>query len=295
MDNNELDSILNDKQEARQDWFASAWGWLMRSWLEVGALAFTSTRTYDIVALTSPAAWLPWVGIVIMELAWFFWRYQVAHAKSKEQTKVGWIGAGLTLTTIILTVLADAAWQASLRGVFGITSMPAWASTVSLYGIALLSVAHVLLIWLYAGFDPDVLLAQMYQKQKRELRHTKKQALLEMARQQTEAETAGWKRVMSKAAPVFGEQRFREAYHKAYGMYPEDTERLPKFTGTSAQGVASNGTAGTSKKSDDAGALVVSSGTAPVFAKDVPVIQLDTGKVTGNGSNPTRRQRTRKV
>ncbi len=255
----------------------SVWEWVRGHWLEFAALVFSATRTFDIVQATAPAAWLPWAGIGIMEGGYIFWKGRLSDAKTANQRNTAVVASISTWVVIMLTICADAVWQASLHQFFAIGSMPPWASTVAVYAISGIAAIHVLLFWFYDYSDPDQQLKRDYLRMRRTIDQDQKRALLDMQQAEMEARVRGWKRVMSKAGQVFGEAQFREDFQRRFGVYPEDLDRpsLAAAAGT----VKVDGAAGSNGKVAGSTPLNVDAGRQNYNA-DVPVV-----------ANPTRQRK----
>lgn len=214
------------QQETKPSTFERAWETIKGHWLELACLAFSATRTYDIVGATAPAVWLPAAGVAIMEGAWLFWSGRQEQARNKEQRSLAIAAMVLTWVTIGMTIAADAAWQASRRGFFGITNLPPWADAVAVYSIVAVAMLHIALFGAYRQFDPEHQLNLQERKAERELAHESRRVELEMRSTQQAARLRGWRREMSRIGAVFGEQDFNEEFNRRYKMYPRDVDRL---------------------------------------------------------------------
>ncbi len=203
------------QDETKPSAFERAWDSITGHWLEIACLAFSATRTYDIVSATAPAVWLPPAGVAIMEGAWIFWTGRVEHARNKEQRTLAIGALVLTWITIGLTIAADAAWQASRRGFFGISQLPPWADAVAVYSIVIVAMLHIAAFGAYRQYDPEHQLNLQEHEDERNLLHEARRVQLDMRRTQQNARLRGWKREMSHAGALFGEQEFNEEFTAA--------------------------------------------------------------------------------
>lgn len=192
--------------------------------LEFGLLTFTATRTFDIVSATSPTdmKWLPWAGIAIMEGAYIWWRRQQDHLKNDAQTWEARIAVGITWIALGITAAADAAWQASERGLLGSFEMPEWAKMVAVYSVVFAAMIHLLLIWLYRESDPDVELKRQHNSKQRKIAHESRMADLETERQIKAAEVRAKKRMAPRIGAVQGYENFATQFREQFGRDPEE-------------------------------------------------------------------------
>jgi hypothetical protein len=199
--------------------------YLRRNWLALACLAVTATRTWDIVAATSPAIWLPPAGVLIMEGSWFFWNGRTEEAGRTAQRVLAIIATVITWLTIFATVAADAAWQASKRGLFGFSEMPAWADTVAVFSVIVVAMLHIGLFVFYKYIDPVTSLKREHAAQARDIQFQGLQAQLNMTREEMNNELEGWRGVQGQAGKLFGTLAFRKRFHNRFGMYPEDLDK----------------------------------------------------------------------
>lgn len=192
--------------------------------LEIGLLTFTATRTFDIVDATSPKdmKWLPYAGIAIMEGAYIWWRWQQDHLKNDAQTWMSRIAVGITWIALGFTAAADAAWQASERGLLGAFQMPEWAKMVAIYSVVFAAMIHLLLIWLYREADPDVDLNRKHNQEQRQIDHDSRMADLETKRQIKAQEVRAKKRMAPRIGAVQGYENFAAQFRKEYGRDPDE-------------------------------------------------------------------------
>lgn len=157
--------------------------YLFDHWMTVVILCVSATQTFYLVDIFNPewAAWLPFLGVCLMEGGYLYWRWREYEAdpldvqgkgnSNKQEEIANWM-VYITLASSGFTMIAGAFLEIANADVQIFLSDPGFANMMGLFAIALiflLAVAQLYADWQYRRYDPDAVLAREYRKAEREL------------------------------------------------------------------------------------------------------------------------------
>jgi len=249
--------------------------WIVRVYSFV-LLAYTGWRTFDFIQMQLPSSDLAfWLSIAFLfssEAGLLIWHeISLRHVTTNEQEA---IAVGLTWVDFVASLAAGVADMILRQTLVADYVVPPALAQFILYGLPLIMAMNVAGVLLFQSNDSEV-----------QLDRARRQADYEIHRQAI--------RDLTKDRGVIAEEMKRSIYDDLRGEITGRTSRRYKRAGSSTSKPGGAGQQLPVFAKD----VPVSAPTLPVISEDVPLITgnvpEDLPVINGNGSNPTRRQRTK--
>ncbi len=181
------------------------------------SIAFTGTRTFDVVGLTSPdwAKWyLPMVGVLILDGGFLLWHFYVGYiAELNEQRIAGALMMCVSWFGMLGTCAADVLFRQQLTA----QAMPEFAKDISLYSVIVVALLYVAAYAFVSWVDPAT------------QRRVQEQQAMELIHRATITAAKSYaQRVAPVAGAKLGMAMLRDNYARSTGeQMPEIPETTP--------------------------------------------------------------------
>lgn len=167
--------------------------YLIDHWMTVVILGVSATQTYYLVSTFAPAwaAWLPWLGVCLMEGGYLYWRWREYEAdpiddgkkNTNKQEEIANIMVYLTLGSSVLTMLAGATLEIGQSDMaYLLQTIPNLSTYLGLFAVVCIFVlagGHLYADWQYRRNDPDAIMERNFREEQRKLTRDRRSADIE--------------------------------------------------------------------------------------------------------------------